>query len=377
MNKKEIARRIGVSRPTIIAWLKAAAYDEGRGWKKGTARSYTDSAIAERICTLKKERIDTKKYFVGSEYVQMDYAKTYPGESLPAVSYIDRVVRDNKLQTREPSHGKRVGGSQYLLYPATSISALPGIHESGDYIGKKYIAGSADPINIFSAAYYAPFKLHEIWRTPEETGPAAIECLQTQWQTVPIPDVFRMDNGLQFRGGARGKRFLGLFLRFLLNLNITPLFGSPSKPWTNPYVEGHNRVFNEKIWGRNHFTTLTQIDEECARFNTESRELFDYKYDTVVNRGRRRFATNKTTWTTDRLLSTKKKKIFFIRFVESHETSVPAHVTILNQSIRLPEKYAHQFVWIEWDLEKEKLLISSEYEQTLTTIKYVPFTLRV
>lgn len=377
MSKKEIVRRLGVSKPTIIAWLKDKVYDEGRGWKKGTARSYTDSLIAERICTLKKERIANQKYFVGSEYVQMDYAKAYPTDTLPSTWYIDQVVRDNQLQTREPPRGKQVGGSQYLLYPAASITALPGIHQSGDYIGKKYIVGSSDPVNIFSAAYYAPFKLHEIWRTPAETGPAAIVCLQTQWQTVPIPDVFRMDNGLQFRGGARGKRFLGLFLRFLLNLNITPLFGSPSKPWTNPYVEGHNRVFNEKIWGRNRFTALSQIDEECNRFNQESRELFDYKYSVVANKGRRRFATDHTIWTTDRLTTTKKKKIFFIRFVESFETRAPAHVTILNQSIRLPEKYVHQFVWIEWDLEKEKLLISSEYEQKLTLIKYLPFTLRV
>lgn len=377
MSKKEIARRLTVSRTTIIAWLKTKIYDDGRGWKKGTARSYTDSAIAERICALKKARIESKKYFLGSDHVQMDYEKTYPGESVPSTWYIDQVVRDNKLQTREPPRGKRVGGSKYLLYPAASINSLPGIHQSGDYIGKKYIAGSSEPINIFSTAYYAPFKLHEIWRTSTETGGAAIECLKTQWQTIPMPNVFRMDNGLQFRGTARGKRCLGLFLRFLLNLDITPLFGSPSKPWTNPYVEGHNRVFNEKIWGRNHFTELTQIDAECSRFNQESRDLFDYKYNTVVNRGRRRYATDTTIWTTDRLTTTKKKKIFFIRFVESFETKVPPHVTILNQSIRLPEKYSHQFVFVEWNLEKERLVISSEYEQKLLLIKYIPFTLRV
>lgn len=377
MSKKEIARRLGVSRPTITSWLKTKTYDDGRGWKKGAARSYTDSAVAERICALKKARIDSKKYFVGSDYVQMDYGKAYPTEALPSTWYIDQVVRDNKLQTREPSQGKRVGGSKYLLYPAASIASLPGIHQSGDYIGKKYIAGSKDPINIFSTAYYAPFKLHEIWRTTAETGQEAIACLQAQWRAVPIPDVFRMDNGLQFRGTARSKRCLGIFLRFLLNLDITPLFGSPSKPWTNPHVEGHNRVFNEKIWSRNHFTELAQIDRECELFNQESRELFDYKYSGIVAAGRRRYATNTTVWMTDRLRSTKNKKVYFIRFVESHETRIPAHITILNQSMRLPEKYNHQFVFVEWNLEKERLLISSEFEQKLTTIKQIPFTLRV
>lgn len=333
--------------------------------------------MAERICVLKKARIESNKYFVGSEYIQMDYAKAYPNEILPSIWCIDQAVRDNQLQTREPTNGKRAGGSKYLLYPVASINALQGIHQSGDYIGKKYIAGSKNPINIFSTAYYAPFKLHEIWRTTAETGLAAIACLQAQWHTAPIPNVFRMDNGVQFRGTARGKRCLGIFLRFLLNLGITPLFGSPAKPWTNPYVEGHNRIFNEKIWRRNHFTELAQIDRECNRFNQESRELFDYRYSFIIENSHSNFATDQTIWTTDRLVSSKKKKIYFIRFVESRETRVPPHITILNQSIRLPEKYAHQFVFVEWDLEREHLLISSEYEQKLTLIKRLPFTLRV
>ena len=189
--------------------------------------------------------------------------------------------------------------------------------------------------------------------------------------------MLRLDNGLQFRGTGRGKRSLGTFLKFLLNLNIKPLFGSPSKPWTNPHIEGHNRVFNEKVWSRNFFTHTDQIAAECKRFNTESLEYFHYKYAELIVNGNYFYIEPGQKIETDRLLSVKNKKIFFIRFVESPEKDNVAYVNILNEYIALPEKYNHQFVFIEWDIEKEKLFIFSEYRKTISFIMKRTFKLNI
>ena len=185
----------------------------------------------------------------------MDYAKTYSKDEIPSQWFIAETIRKKKLQTRKPK--KRVkGGSKYLLYPFESIRQLGYIHQSADFIGKKYILGRTEPVNIFSTCYHAPFKIYQIEPIVAEKSDYAIESLTKTWQIYPIPNIFQVDNGLQFRGTASGKRALGKFLIFLLNLGITPLFASPSKPWTNPNVEGHNRVFNEKVWNTNHFLSL-------------------------------------------------------------------------------------------------------------------------
>ncbi len=153
-------------------------YQDNRGWQKGQARLYTDSEIAERICAIKRNRIENKKYFVGSEYVQMDYAKQYPDEELPSIWFIDKTIRLSGLQTRKPKKRKK-GGSEYLLYPVQAIRDLGSVHQSADFIGKKYIAGQREPINIFSTSYYAPFKLYQIKPVEAEQAVFAIENLIT------------------------------------------------------------------------------------------------------------------------------------------------------------------------------------------------------
>lgn len=369
---------LGIRRPTIIEWLSGNTYEDSRGWKADKPRKETDHSevVKERIRTLKEKR-NSGHYFVGSDYVQMDYAKGYPNEPVPSTWFIEEVIRDANLQTRKPKEKKKSGGSKYLLFPEQLVKNLGYLHQSADFIGKKYITGRTEPINIFSRAYYSPFKLFQIKRVEAEKSRCAIEVLKNDWQTFPIPDVFRIDNGLQFRGTARGKRSVGMFLRFLLNLAVTPLFGSPSKPWTNPAIEGHNRTFNEKIWANNYFENLDQIDTECTRFNQESLDYFHYRYASFLDNRQFRYLGGKNEPTTDRLVTTKNRKVYFIRFAESYEHSCPAYIDILNEKVKIPEQYTHQFVFAEWDIEHEVLSIFSEYDGNSTLICQMKFKLNL
>jgi hypothetical protein len=294
----------------------------------------------------------------------MDYAKEYSNNEIPPKRFIAETIRKNKLQTRKPKK-RRKGGSKYLLYPTESIRNLGFIYQSADFIGKKYISGKSEPINIFSTCCHSPIKLCQIQRILAEKTAYAIEALIEFWQIYPIPNVFRVDNALQFRGTARGKRVIGKFLIFLLNLGITPLFASPSKPWTNPNAEGHNRAFNEKVWNANHFIPLEQIDAECKRFNQESVELFKFKYASFIvnNRNVFKYLNKGQLINTTKLESTKNKKIYFTRFAESLEKNQNAQIIIMNETVFIPEKYTHQFVLAEWNLENEELFIYSEYQK--------------
>jgi len=307
----------------------------------------------------------------------MDFAKQNPESEAPKLWYIDKAVRDAKLQTKVPKPKRKKGGSEYLLYPVKCIERLGCVQQSADFIGKKYIAGRSEPINILSSSYYYPFKLYRIKRILAEKATYAIDAIKKYWLKYPIPNVFRMDNGLQWRGTANGKRAIGVMLKFLLNLNVVPLFGSPSKPWTNPHIEGHNRVFNEKVWNNNFFTSIEQIDEECERFNNESMELFEYKYSNLIFNKNFNYIEPKQKIITDRITTAKGKKVYFIRFVESPEAGQKAIIVILNETVYLPEKYNHQFVFVEWDIEKERLLIYSEFKQEITLIHQTKFKLNI
>lgn len=370
----EIARRLGIRRPTVGAWLGRETYEETRGWRKGTHRTHTD-AETKRIVELKKARIEKKKYFLGSPHIRMDYAKKFPDETLPSLWFFDKVVRDAGLQTHEPKKRKKGQGIvERLRFPITSIVKLGRIHQSSDFIGKKFITGRSEPISIFSTSYYQWFQLYQIWRTVAESSVCAIEQLSLLWQTTPIPHVMRVDNGMTFRGGGKAQVRIGMFLKFLLNLGVIPLFSSPYQSFTNPHIEGHNRTFTQNLWEQHSFATPGEIDAECARFNDESREYYEYAFHERLEDKRLRFLMPEQTIVTDRLLRTRGKKVCFIRFVEQWlERGGECGIVLLNRFVALPDAYCNQYVFVTADLGDATLAIVSEHDGIIDEILRQPF----
>jgi hypothetical protein len=374
----EIARRLGIRKATIIRWLSASVYEEGRGWHKGGYRTHTKEE-ADRIVKLKESRIEKKKYFLGSPHIRMDYAKTYQNDELPSLWFFDKVVRDAGLQTHEPKKKKKGQDIvKRLRFPIKSIIGLGRIHQSSDFIGKKFITGRSEPISIFSTSYYQWLQLFQIWRTTAESATCAIEQLSILWQTTPIPNVMRMDNGMTFRGTGAGVARVGTFLKFLLNLGVTPLFSSPYQSYTNPHIEGHNRTFSEKLWERHTFTTIDEIDTECARFNTESREYYEYACKERLAQKSLRFLAPERIIVTDHLRDTRGKKVCFIRFVQKWlERNRESGIVLLNRFVTLPDAYLNQYVFVTVNLETAMLIITSEHDGIVDEIlrQKFPYTL--
>ena len=362
-----------MQRPTLRAWFDNEGYQDRRGWSKGTLRKYTPR-VRERVIALKRARINQQKYFLGSPYVQMDYVKRYPQEELPSLWFIDESVRSAGLQTHAPK--KRTQGQNIVQrhrFPIKTIVGLGRIHQACDFIGKKYIVGSRDPVSVFSTSYYQWFEIYQIWRVLGETVEEAVNRLGRFWVEHPIPQVMRIDNAMTFRGGGRHPAVISRFLKFLLNCHVTPLFAAPYRSYTNPHIEGHNRTFTEKLWARHTFTSLEAIDQECARFNAESEEFFRFKFVERLKakglRYNRPAAANLQTLTT-----TRGKRICFIRFVETwKERNAEIGIVVLERFVDLPAPYLNQYVFATLDLATAILTVSSEVEGQVTVIRKQDF----
>ncbi len=353
--------------------MSQVIYQEKRGWSKDRKRSHTEIE-EQRIIFLKKERIN-KNYFVGAPHVQMDYSKQFSKDPLPSEWFVKEVTRKAGLQTHEPkkrSKGKDIVSR--LLFPVKSIVGLGKVHQSCDFIGKKYIRGSKEPINIFSTSFYQWFELYQIWRVLAETSEQAMNALTNFWKIFPLPNVMRMDNGMTFRGTGIVAAHIGKYLKFLLNLNIVPLFSAAYQSYTNPHIEGHNRTFTEKLWTKNFFSSREEIDQECHKFNFESQEFFEWKFkERLVGASIRHLNVN-SILDGEILRSTKGKKICFIRFVERwKETNEIAGIVVLNKFIEIPTCYIGQYVFVTLNLENATIIIVSEYHGNVTKIINKPF----
>ena len=374
----EIARRLGIRKATIIDWLKRESYEERRGWNQGRRVYTTDEE--ERVASLKRERIDRKRYFLGAPHVRMDYAKKFPDDPLPSLWFVHDVVRRQGLQTHEPK--KRKKGQNIvsrLKFPMRSIVGLGKIQQASDFIGKKYVAGQKEPISIFSTSYYQWLKVYQVWRVSSEKAENAITCLTELWKRFPVPNVMRMDNGMTFRGTGRAEAHVGRCVVFLLNRSVTPLFSSPYHSYTNPHIEGHNRTFTEKLWSTEHFTSDEQIDEACMRFNAESEEFCRWNFkDRLTDRALRFLPETSEPSEPEVLRSAKGKNICFIRFVERwKEKGEECGVVILNRFVCIPDPYLNQYVFVTFDLETASIRVTSEHDGHTTQIlkQRFPYTL--
>lgn len=309
----------------------------------------------------------------------MDYAKAYPTDPLPSLWFFDEVSRRYGLQTHQPK--KRTNGQNIvsrLKFPIRSIMKLGRIQQSSDFIGKKYVVGSREPVSVFSTSFYQGLELYQIRRVYAEKAECAIESLTEFWTKFPLAHVMRVDNGSAFRGSVSAEPNIGKFLTFLLNLKITPLFSAAYQSYTNPHIEGHNRTFTEKLWSKHHFTSLEEIDRECDRFNAESEEFFRWKFkERLVATDIHRLSRGSII--DDAILrSTKGKNIYFIRFVERwKESDDRAGVVVLNRFVPIPGSYANQYILAILHLETAMLDVLSEYDGIATIIARIPFSYTV
>ncbi|MHB8424543.1 MAG: transposase family protein [Gammaproteobacteria bacterium] len=367
---REIARRLDMRRATLIAWLKQARYEEGRGSAKGTLRNYTP-LVRDRVITLKQARLDQPKYFLGSPHIQRDYAKRYPKEERPSLWCTDESVRRAGLPTRAPK--QRTQGQDIVQrhrFPIKTIVGWGRIQQACDFIGKKYILGAREPISVFSTSYCQGFECYQIYRVLAEILEEAVEPLARFWIDHPIPQVMRIDNATAFRGAIRHVAVIGRFLKFLLNSNVTPLFAAPWRSYTHPHIEGHNRTFTEKLWARHTFTPLDAIDAECARFHAESEEFFRFKFAERLRAKGLHYHRSGETLNLQRLTTPRGKRIGFIRFVESwKERNAEIGIVVRERFIDLPGAYLNQYVFALLDLAAARLRVYSEVDGQAMVIR--------
>lgn len=369
----DIERELDIRRATIREWLRKDQYVERRGWSGGK-RTHTDEE-EQRIVSIKKLMIEKDCYFLGPKHIRMNYEKTYPSDDLPSLWFFQDVIRRNGIQSNEPK--KRTKGKgivERLFFPIQSIVKLGRIQQSVDFIGKKFILGRSDPISVFSTSYYQWFDLYQVWRTLAETSEYAIQCLLGLWMRSPIPHVLRMDNGMTFRGTGVVQGHIGKFVKFLLNLNIIPLFSSAYQSYTNPHIEGHNRTFTEKLWSKHHFVSPEAIDIECERFNLESREFYEWNFKERLGARNLRYLKNAFEPRLDSLRSVQGKKIYFIRFTERwNEQDRRCGIVVLNWFVPLPVAFVNQYVLAVLNLETATLHAYSEHDGISTEILRQPF----
>jgi len=360
LSKKAIAAQLGVSRHFVIRWTQSMKQDvtiDHRGWPKGRRRRWSKQT-ERRIASLHKElKHGPGAFYWGPTAIAQKWLKRYPEEPPPPLRTIGQILKD--LGLSEPNGRKvRKGASRYLCYPEHTIYETLGQRVmEADFIGKKYITGTQQPIHFLAFSFKKVPKLRHFQRIEAQSADCFIEQCKQFFATFEKPDCIKVDNAAATIGSGSGKRTISRAVQFLLANQVVPIFAVPRKPFSQASIEGNNSVFARKFWNRRTFNSLEDIDATLVAFNEASRNYTGYRPPVAK-------ADLKDTFV---------PKVYFTRQVRQTPEGKDGFIDVLNETVVLPKAYINYFVLAEWNLSTELLNVYLENDKQLQEIKNSPF----
>lgn len=363
--KKRIASILGLSIKFVRDWTRSPDQNvsiDSRGWNKGTGRKY-NKKVKEQIINIHDQlRDNPDQFFTGATAVQHLFQESYPGQTVPSLRSIGRILAEAG-RTR-PIRKYQKGASAYLCYPEHLIyNELGGRLLEADFIGQKYITGQTRPVNFIGFSFKKEPRIRYYSRIEAQTAVNFIKETERFIHQFERPDFIKVDNALAMIGSASGKRNLSKSMIFLLSNQVVPIFAVPRKPFTQASIEGNNSVFSRNFWNKQHFESSAAIDSALERFNKSS--LWYTQYKTPESVERPQFYP----------------RVLFIRQV-GQQHSEPGLINILNEQIQLDPAYNNYYVLAEWNLTDETISVYFQKEKQKVQIHQSafnlnPFTLRI
>lgn len=361
ISKNKIMRKKGMSKGFVIKWTASPDLDfekDNRGWEKKKRRKWGKEK-EKRIKKIHEELNKTpKEYFIGATIIMQEWRKQYPGETIPPLRTIGRMLKEMGL-TSKMKKGRNKGAARYLNYPEHTIyNLLGGRVLEADFI-KKNIRNRTEPLTFMGFSYKKVPKLRYYKRLEGETSKDFMRGCKQFIDRFGYPDYIKVDNAASVSGSMSAKRSLSKAIIYLLNRRIIPIFAVPRRPFSQASIEGNNSIFSRKFWNIKEYKSVEQINEELEWFNDASIRYSEY------NEKKRR----------KRALKEFEPKIYLIRQVSENKETNKGQISVFNEMIDLPVSYIKYFVLAEWDLRKEKLYIRYEVDKTSQIIKEIDFKL--
>lgn len=253
---------------------------------------------------------------------------------LPSSRTIHRILVRHQLVTRKRRDRSRHGP----VLPVPAAHRQNDVHQL-DFIIGHYLAPQS-PLVVVNRKDVASGLVSGIVE-PDRRVQRVMAFLIKDWQDTGRPRFLQMDNDMSFLGGRFHPRTLGQLVRFCLACRVIPVFTPERRPASNARVERYNGLWQEKVWQRYRFRSLRHLQRQS--------QAFQDAYNTYLKRRLIRQGQSHRFQIALRPLPQQvglphplrlcRGQIWFIRRVDED-----GHIRILNETIRLSPRHAHEFV---------------------------------
>lgn len=142
-----------------------------------------------------------------------------------------------------------------------------------DLIGPRYIRGGQ---RYFLLTIISNDTRHAgVYPILSKSGTDITKSVVAFWKSYTVPDFLQMDNELSFKGSNRHPRGLGMLLRTILSLNVTPIFIPVCEPWRNGVIERFSQKVERTLLTQEH-KSFEDLQRHAMEFINTHNQLHHY-----------------------------------------------------------------------------------------------------
>ncbi len=290
----------------------------------------------------------TRYAFVGAATIQTEL-KDLGYTPLPTLRTIERILQRANLTSPPLQLARRVS---HRAYPGPQAHDSNQVHQV-DLVGPRYLQGDKTKYyfavckDAFDQSVYLEFL---DGTTLEHLLPFLVHA----WQHLGLPEQVQFDNGRAFYGGGRWSRSLNRLIRFVLRLNIQPIFIPEAHPERNGSVENFNGWFQMPLL-RRRFASAAALRRELRRLVITVNEQhvhqhLGFKTPLQFRRSKRLRKLPANFTMNFHQIPVAQGKIMFIRWIPVHGC-----VDILGESVKIGRRYRFQYVKVRLDTSSQIL----------------------
>lgn len=305
--------------------------------------------------------------FCGAEAIYQELADLGV-RPLHSIRTIHRILVRSKLLVRTRRDRSRQGPA----LPCPIPTRLNDVHQMDVIVG--HSLASRRPIVVCNRKDVAT-GLVAGTEAPDRQVQRVLAFLQRDWHQHGIPRFLQMDNDMSLTGGRMHPRTIGQLVRFCLACRVVAVLTPERRPASNAAVERYNGLWQEKVWQRYRFRTLRDLRERSHAFQTAYHRYLERR---LVRQGKQglfqirvRPLPKPLCWRHPLPLC--RGQIWLIRRIDDEGT-----IQILNETIQLPTRYAHEFVRVVIRTGVQTLAVywRASAKDRVTRIAHRTYTLR-
>ena len=183
--------------------------------------------------------------------------------------------------------------------------------------------------------------------SPNKTGATVGQHALDSWQSLGIPAFLQLDNDAAFNGGYKAPRVIGQFVRLCLCVGVELIFLPVREAERNGAIESFNHLWSQAFYDRQHFGSFAAVKASRDQFENWYRHDYDppkLNGQTPAQVAGRVRPGHRLTDAARRSLPSPLPitagRVHFIRPV-----SAEGAITLLNETWRVGQRLAGQYVW--------------------------------